>query len=389
MPVCLHSLYLVQVFVVAGIEVFPICAPVILTQGAFMNSSVPHQGQARDDQARADAQFLSCDLLIVGGGIAGIAIAERLAREAREQNISRKILVADRGEQFGSEASSGLEGWYHTGFVYVKSEKPRIFTTCLNAFEDLYNFYSLDVRFDFHKHCNIHLPSDEDAGALPGYPRHDNDQAWFLHAIKYKLRGQNPNSVDPQSARYQRDWDNICARMARITQALRQWKSKPNGWKRNGYCEVPDLSRCWPAAETSPPPAEPFQSMDAAMNSHQLLCDLARSALKNGVKFLPRYEMREESVHLSRKVFGEIDGVILHSTASSDRICVLAKQYIFTLGAGFERTRVLSRLDIEARTWRRMSVILAAKPAIEDESFVWLGQQPEGGFQSHSTRSSR
>ena len=50
------------------------------------------------------------DVIIVGGGIAGIATAEFLARHS---NLSIKLL--DKASHLGTESSGKLEGWYHTG----------------------------------------------------------------------------------------------------------------------------------------------------------------------------------------------------------------------------------------------------------------------------------
>ncbi len=56
------------------------------------------------------SQIEYVDVIIIGGGIAGISIAEFLARHSR---LSIKVL--DSAPKLGTFASGKLEGWFHTG----------------------------------------------------------------------------------------------------------------------------------------------------------------------------------------------------------------------------------------------------------------------------------
>lgn len=42
---------------------------------------------------------LQCDVLIIGAGIAGLSIAERVSREARRRNKGIKVLIVDRASE--------------------------------------------------------------------------------------------------------------------------------------------------------------------------------------------------------------------------------------------------------------------------------------------------
>ena len=82
------------------------------------------------------------DVVIIGGGIAGIAIAEFLSRLT-----DLKILVLEKAEQLGMGASGHLEGWYHTGALYAGLQDPQTLLNCINSLEDLYNFYRSHKHF--------------------------------------------------------------------------------------------------------------------------------------------------------------------------------------------------------------------------------------------------
>src|SRR5690242_7155387 len=87
------------------------------------------------------------DVVVVGGGIAGTAIAERLSREAARQKRKIRILLVEQQAKLGMGASGGLEGWYHAGALYSKERRLQFFANFLSAFEDLYNWYHFDPHF--------------------------------------------------------------------------------------------------------------------------------------------------------------------------------------------------------------------------------------------------
>src|SRR5437879_13794304 len=70
------------------------------------------------------------DIVIIGGGIAGIAIAELLARKS-----AWRIKVLEQADKLGEGASGKLEGWFHTGALYSGSEDAQTFLNCVNALE--------------------------------------------------------------------------------------------------------------------------------------------------------------------------------------------------------------------------------------------------------------
>ncbi|MFG0260366.1 MAG: FAD-dependent oxidoreductase, partial [Phycisphaerales bacterium JB041] len=140
------------------------------------------------------------DVLVVGGGIAGIAIAERLAREARRQGKLLRIMLVERERQLASGASGGLEGWLHTGMLYTKLENPRTLINCLNSLEDLVNWYARDPFFSRRERCNLTTP----AGS-PGKPvMVPRDDGWFEGSIEFIVE---TDASDPE-------WAASCSRIS-------------------------------------------------------------------------------------------------------------------------------------------------------------------------------
>src|SRR3954470_11471538 len=95
-----------------------------------------------------DVDVIRCDVVVVGGGIAGVAIAERVAREAARQGRSVRVLVVEAGAELGGGASSKLEGWFHSGALYSMLDGTSTLFALADSFEDLYNWYFSDPLFD-------------------------------------------------------------------------------------------------------------------------------------------------------------------------------------------------------------------------------------------------
>ena len=75
--------------------------------------------------------------IVVGGGIAGISIAEILSRQGKS------VLLVEKNSQIASETSKVFHEWLHSGALY--SLVPDNFSTLpylLGATDDLLDYYS-------------------------------------------------------------------------------------------------------------------------------------------------------------------------------------------------------------------------------------------------------
>ena len=114
------------------------------------------------------SQIEYVDVIVIGGGIAGISIAEFLARHSR---LSIKVL--DSAPQLGTFASGKLEGWFHTGALYSGHDDAQTFINCVNSLEDLINLYSSY----FSEECNIALTETKPNFFTPAVI--PNSKGWF------------------------------------------------------------------------------------------------------------------------------------------------------------------------------------------------------------------
>ncbi|WP_127076251.1 NAD(P)/FAD-dependent oxidoreductase [Rhodomicrobium lacus] len=76
------------------------------------------------------------DYAIVGGGIAGLAIAEALARSGFD------VLLVERNEKLCQEASASHHGWFHFGSLYSIFPQNQFLRTMVGGVEDLLDHYA-------------------------------------------------------------------------------------------------------------------------------------------------------------------------------------------------------------------------------------------------------
>jgi hypothetical protein len=90
----------------------------------------------------------SFDFAIVGGGIAGLAIAELLQRSG----VS--VALFEKNERLCGEASAEQQGWFHTGALYAALPENFFCRTMVGNLDDLIDYYSgfanMNLRIDKH-----------------------------------------------------------------------------------------------------------------------------------------------------------------------------------------------------------------------------------------------
>ncbi len=362
----------------------------------------------------SEAQVIRCDALIVGGGIAGVAIAERMAREARRQNKSARIVLVERRDELGTGSSGSLEGWHHTGTLYSKYYDPLFFINCVNAFEDLYNWYFFDPMFALGKeHCN--LKKIDRVLPQPQHEFNDRKGNWFLRPIAYILSLDAESTESSYDTRYISDWKETCDRIKHLA----AWTFFGSDFRNTfGSCQVPYVGKDFPLRPSEGRKGAAFTSIlfddiktayskkkvrealnfaskfqssllskrnfevllspDSVMDTRQILHDLATMAVDHGVEILYGYELEPKSVHISRYWNSRrITGVTLRNTEKPDNtLHVVADQYVFGLGLGFEENEMLrDRLDVRVKVEKRLSVMVVAEPALSDQSFVVMDSE--------------
>ncbi|MFH1727564.1 MAG: FAD-dependent oxidoreductase [Pseudomonadota bacterium] len=73
--------------------------------------------------------------VIIGSGISGICLAEILSRN------NYKIILLEKEERLGGEASLATQNWYHTGFLYAPLPNKSTLLSCHRAISSLSKVY--------------------------------------------------------------------------------------------------------------------------------------------------------------------------------------------------------------------------------------------------------
>lgn len=79
---------------------------------------------------------MPCDFVVVGGGIAGIAVAELLQRSGRE------VVVIERNARLCVESSAAQQGWFHSGALYAALPNRKYLKLGMENLANLTHFYA-------------------------------------------------------------------------------------------------------------------------------------------------------------------------------------------------------------------------------------------------------
>ncbi len=317
------------------------------------------------------------DVIVVGGGIAGVAIAEFLSRHS---NLSIKLL--EKAPQLGTLASGKLEGWYHTGALYSGQDDAQTFINCVNGVEDLINLYTPY----FTKQCNVNLVEKESNFFTPSII--PNLKGWFNDAPVYLIHPQ-ADAPEISSSRLKSDAIQINIQRNRVLGRLEVAYGKQHNWLVNNKCLAPTYgqvenyeglnsslknstetirnlcSQFDSSYDVEPSNYDFIKTLDCSMHTSRILKDLVASALSHGVTF-------ETGIKIDKLLIDSYGKIriksLLCETKEGQAKRLKAKLFIFAVGEGFEP--FLNDLQVRAKLKRSRSAMVVAYPALVDTNFV-------------------
>ena len=317
------------------------------------------------------------DVIVVGGGIAGVSIAEFLARHS---NLSIKLL--EKAPQIGTLASGKLEGWYHTGALYSGQDDAQTFINCVNGLEDLINLYTPY----FKEQCNVNLVEKNTDFFSPAiFPK---SKGWFNDAPVYLIHPQE-DAPEICSSRLKSDAIQINIQRNRVLGRLEVAYGKQHNWLVNNKCLAPTYKQvenyekldCSMKNSTEiisnlcsqfdksyhiePSNYDLIKTLDCSMHTSRILQDLVASCLSHGVTF-------ETGIKIDKLLIDSYGKLriksLLCETKEGRSKRLKAKLFIFEVGEVFEP--FLKDLQVRAKLKRSRSAMVVAYPALVDTNFV-------------------
>ncbi|MFN5513903.1 MAG: FAD-dependent oxidoreductase [Cyanobacteriota bacterium] len=324
------------------------------------------------------AQIEAVDGVIVGGGVAGVAIAEYLARHS-----SLRLRVLEQAPQLALGSSGKLEGWFHTGGLYSGQDDGQTFMNCVNSLEDLLNDYAPY----FGARCNFRL---QEAAPEVWQPRvFASADGWFNPNPVYLI---HPQSHCPELSRSGLQGDRVQMELQRqrVFRRLEAAYGGRHNWRQGEDCLAPTYAQVeqeggLPAASLLTENSvltdycrrfdqsfqQPFSDYaflrcrDAAMDTYAILRDLTASALSQGVEFETGITLEE----INGDRYGPVRlKSLVYRDAQGKRKHLKAKAFIFA--AGENLGPILTELNLRARLKRNLSAMIVAYPALSGVNFV-------------------
>ena len=211
----------------------------------------------------------SYDWIIVGGGIAGISVAEILSREGHS------VALIEKNKKLASVATKEFHEWVHTGSLYTLVEdQMKTLKYILGSLDDLLEFYSS------YKNMNI-------SPTAKGLEINESKDGWFnKNYINFKYRLKN--------RKFLLNWIYSVSRSIALIEGIRKhdWLRRRAGIIESVTSEyyAPILKNFFRILFTS----EKFfqiKSTDFTTNSRLLLRDLLSTSIKNGVEVFTDNEL--------------------------------------------------------------------------------------------------
>ena len=211
------------------------------------------------------------DWIIVGGGIAGIALSEILTREGHS------VALIEKKNKLASATTREFHEWFHTGSLYtLLKDDMKTLKYILGSLDDLLEFYS--------SFSQMNLQPTEN-----GLKITDVNKGWFSpNYIHFKYRLKNRKLILP--------WLYIIARSAALIDGI-----KKHDWlrRRAGILESVTAKYYLPIIKnflktiTNSEKFFKIKTTDFTTNSRYLLRDMIATASKNGLEIFTNNELLE------------------------------------------------------------------------------------------------
>jgi hypothetical protein len=317
------------------------------------------------------------DVIIIGGGIAGIAIAEFLSRKCR-----LSIKVVEQAPQLGTGASGKLEGWLHTGGLYAGLDDAQTFMNCVNAVEDLINHYTSY----FPGRCNLSCEERQPGIFVPMVT--PQERGWFNAAPVFYMH-PTLDAPEIRLSHFKNDAVLLEIQRQRVLGRLEAAFGLQHSWLQAGKCQAPtyaqieryrgttcsltdaagiltDICRRFDRSFGLPDSTyHIIKSPDVSLNAATIMRDLVANALANGVDF-------ETGLSIESLVLDRFGPMRINSLQCRGQrripMHLKAKLFVFAVGAGFDR--YLDQLNVRARLKISNSAMVVAWPALSSINFA-------------------
>jgi len=274
----------------------------------------------------------SFDWIVVGGGIAGISIAEILTREGHS------VALIEKNKKLASVATREFHEWVHTGSLYtLVKDQMRTLKYILGSLDDLLEFYGS------FKNMNL-VPTES------GLQIKEEPNGWFnKNYIDFKYRLKN--------RKFLLNWIFSVARSIALINGIRN-----HDWlrRRAGIIESVRSKYYLPIIKNffdilfSNGKFYKIKSTDFTTNSRLLLNDLLATSINNGLKVYTENELLE---------IKEEKGEIIAHCANEN---LVGKKIVFCVGGGTEK---FTKIKIK-KTLAPIAIV--KNIPVETKSFVEL-----------------
>lgn len=243
------------------------------------------------------------DWIVVGGGIAGISIAEILTRQGHT------VALVEKNKKLASVATKEFHEWVHTGSLYtLVKDQMKTLKYILGSLDDLLEFYSS------FKNMNI-SPSEA------GLQINENKKGWFNKdyiIFKYRLKNR----------KFLLNWIFSVARSVALINGI-----KKHDWlrRRAGIIDSIKAKYFLPIMKNfldilfTNKKFYNIQSTDFTTNSRFLLKDLLTTAITNGLEVFTENELLE--------IKKENEKIIAHCKKGN----LTASKIVVCIGGGTEK----------------------------------------------------